>query len=183
MKLIRIFLLLIIVSFVVGVGTTFNGKHNEITIDKLNEQILSTEEVNIKTPITELSTEIPTEDKEEKVEEKIIVEKNKELEVEKTSPQIEIKEKQIEQQIETPIKNEEKPIWEELEISEYDYYHKPMWSWGRVDYSIEEYGSESKAREKCVEDGNLLFEQGVPFACTTINSYAGNYLGEMLRTF
>ena len=66
MKLIRIFLLLIIVSFVVGVGTAFNGKHNEITIDKLNEQILSTEEVNIKTPITELLTEIPNEDKEEK---------------------------------------------------------------------------------------------------------------------
>lgn len=27
----------------------------------------------------------------------------------------------------------EKTAWEELGISEYDYYHKPMWGWQRID--------------------------------------------------
>lgn len=37
-----------------------------------------------------------------------------------------------------------KTAWEELGISEYDYYNSPMWSWARVDYSIKDYGSFEK---------------------------------------
>ena len=59
-------------------------------------------------------------------------------------------------------------------MSEYDYYHKPMWSWARIDYS---------SRDECVEAGNKLTEQGIGFSCMEVNSYAGTYLGEMLRTF
>lgn len=76
-----------------------------------------------------------------------------------------------------------KTAWEELGISEYDYYHKPMWSWGRVDFSIETYKTYEKTREACITKGEEYFEQGLGYSCTSINSYSGDYLGEMIKTF
>lgn len=76
-----------------------------------------------------------------------------------------------------------KTTWEELGISEYDYYHKPMWSWGRVDFSIETYKTYEKTREACITKGEEYFEQGLGYSCTSINSYSGDYLGEMIKTF
>lgn len=82
----------------------------------------------------------------------------------------------------TPKVEEEKPkeptAWERLGISEYDYYNKPMWSWARVDYSIKTYGSQANARAKCIEDGEASQKA---YACDSINSYSGDYLGEMLN--
>ena len=84
-----------------------------------------------------------------------------------------------------PKEEEVKPkiAWEELGISEYDYYHKPMWSWGRVDFSIETYNTYEKTREACITKGEEYFEQGLGYSCTSINSYSGDYLGEMIKTF
>ena len=84
-----------------------------------------------------------------------------------------------------PKEEEVKPkiAWEELGISEYDYYHKPMWSWGRVDFSIETYKTYEKTREACITKGEEYFEQGLGYSCTSINSYSGDYLGEMIKTF
>lgn len=84
-----------------------------------------------------------------------------------------------------PKEEEVKPktAWEELGISEYDYYHKPMWSWGRVDFSIETYKTYEKTREACISKGEEYFEQGLGYSCTSINSYSGDYLGEMIKTF
>ena len=84
-----------------------------------------------------------------------------------------------------PKEEEVKPkiAWEELGISEYDYYHKPMWSWGRIDFSIETYKTYEKTREACITKGEEYFEQGLGYSCTSINSYSGDYLGEMIKTF
>lgn len=84
-----------------------------------------------------------------------------------------------------PKEEEVKPkiAWEELGISEYDYYHKPMWRWGRVDFSIETYKTYEKTREACITKGEEYFEQGLGYSCTSINSYSGDYLGEMIKTF
>lgn len=76
-----------------------------------------------------------------------------------------------------------KTAWEELGISEYDYYHKPMWSWARIDFSIEVYKTYEKTREACISKGEEYFEQGLGYSCTSINSYSGDYLGEMIKTF
>ena len=73
-----------------------------------------------------------------------------------------------------------KTAWEELGISEYDYYNSPMWSWARVDYSIKDYGSFENAHQACIDAGNSI-EDITSFSCTNINSYSGNYLGDMLR--
>ena len=90
-----------------------------------------------------------------------------------------------------PPKVEEQPsreqtAWEELGISEYDYYHKPLWSWARIDFSIDDYGTEENTKNACISKGNKIMEEsqeGLGFSCQSILSYAGNYLGEMMKTF
>ena len=85
--------------------------------------------------------------------------------------------------IEEPKSEDKKTAWDELGISEYDYYHKPMWNWQRIDFSIDEYKTEQKTKEACISKGNEYFEQGIGYSCSSVTSYAGTYLGEMLKTF
>lgn len=74
----------------------------------------------------------------------------------------------------------EQTEWEKLGISEYDYYNSPMWSWARVDYSVKKYGSLEATHQACVDAGNQM-EDITSFTCNNINSYSGDYLGEMLK--
>lgn len=85
--------------------------------------------------------------------------------------------------VEEPKSEDKKTAWNELGISEYDYYHKPMWNWQRIDFSIDEYKTEQKTKEACISKGNEYFEQGIGYSCSSVTSYAGTYLGEMLKTF
>lgn len=55
-----------------------------------------------------------------------------------------------------------------------------MWSWARVDYKIEDYGSFDATHQACIDAGYQL-EDIISFSCTNINSYSGAYLGDMLR--
>jgi len=73
--------------------------------------------------------------------------------------------------------------WEELGITEFDYYNKPMWSWARIDFSIKDYKTYEKTREACIAKGEEYFKEGLGYSCTSINSYSGDYLGEMIKTF
>ena len=73
--------------------------------------------------------------------------------------------------------------WEELGITEHDYYNKPMWSWARIDFSINDYKTYEKTRESCIARGEEYFKEGLGYSCTSINSYSGDYLGEMIKTF
>ena len=84
------------------------------------------------------------------------------------------------------VDSKEENAWDLLGITEYDYYHKPVWSWARIDYSIEEYKTQENARNACIAEGNRLTrEEHIKsgFSCLNVLSYAGNYLGEMLNTF
>lgn len=74
----------------------------------------------------------------------------------------------------------EQTEWEKLGISEYDYYNSPMWSWARVDYSVKIYGSLEATHQACVDAGNQM-EDITSFTCNNINSYSGDYLGDMLK--
>lgn len=85
--------------------------------------------------------------------------------------------------VEEPKSEDKKTAWDELGISEYDYYHKPIWNWQRIDFSIDEYKTEQKTKEACISKGNEYFEQGIGYSCSSVTSYAGTYLGEMLKTF
>lgn len=77
-------------------------------------------------------------------------------------------------------------IWDELGITEYDYYHKPMWSWARIDFSINDYQTEENTKNACISKGNQLMDEsetGLGYSCQSILSYSGDYLGEMMETF
>ena len=89
----------------------------------------------------------------------------------------------IEEVKEEPKKEPTSNAWDELGISEYDYYNKPMWNWARIDFSIKDYKTYEKTREACVSKGEEYFNEGYGYSCTSINSYSGDYLGEMLKTF
>ena len=69
--------------------------------------------------------------------------------------------------------------WEKLGISEYDYYNKPMWSWARIDFSVKKYGSYNATHQARIDAGHQL-KDILSFTCTNINSYSGDYLGDML---
>lgn len=108
-----------------------------------------------------------------------VVEKNK---IESNSSQVENNSTQLENDSTSKVENEENiSPWDDLGITEYDYYNKPMWNWARVDYSIKEYGTQEKTYNACIEAGNSMEDDILSFSCTSINSYSGDYLGEMLR--
>jgi len=58
-----------------------------------------------------------------------------------------------------------------------------MWSWARIDFSIKDYKTYENTREACIIKGEEYFKEGLGYSCTGINSYSGDYLGEMLKTF
>lgn len=79
----------------------------------------------------------------------------------------------------------ERHIWDELGISEYDYYNSPMSSWQTVNFSVSDYGSLFAAENACRNYG-LSYEPYVngeeSFNCDIVTSYSGNYLGYMFYT-
>ena len=103
----------------------------------------------------------------------------KEKEVENNSKQVKNNSTQVENS--STSKVEKQTPWDELGITENDYYNKPMWSWARIDNSIKEYKTQELAQKACIEDGNNMLDEILSFSCTSINSYSGDYLGEMLR--
>ena len=162
----------------------------------INEEEKSLEEINDE-PITEnikdndnsnediniVDNNIPQNERESNNVSKSNVIKNEVKIKEKQETKIEESKAEINtnsQSIQEPVKQEE-TVWESLGISEYDYYHKPMWSWARIDYSIDDYGSFEQTHQACIDAGNKL-DNILSFSCTTINSYSGDYLGDMLRT-
>lgn len=106
------------------------------------------------------------------------------VEVKNETPKSETKqeEKQSSSQIPKVDTNTKNDInaWDELGITENEYYNSPAWSWARVDFAIEKYGSQEKCLNACIEYGEST---GMGYSCSTINSYSGRYLGEMLKIF
>lgn len=175
MKIIRIFIAFVVVSLVVGLGSAFNGKPvKELDTTKTN-QIEHEEQKEVKsdTQIEEKTEENNFE--EEKLSTKT-VEKEKNIPEQKTSI-LQKEEKAIQ-----PKQEEKKEMtaWEELGMTEDEYFNKPAWSWARVDFSVEKYGSEEACFNACIKYGE---ESEMGFSCSTINSASGRYLGEMIKLF
>lgn len=85
---------------------------------------------------------------------------------------------------EIPVVEQPKTAWEELGISEEEYYRSPVWKWQEVMFGIylsgDNYCSNAaECREKCVAYGDsYISEHTGTYRCTTVNSYSGDYLGE-----
>lgn len=164
-------------------------KNQEIIEDKIkkevmknesnNEPITNNQQDNNKTSGTSSNSTSTTNKDDKKSDTNINSNVVKEKEVENNSKQVENNSTQVENDSTSQV--EKQTPWNELGITEYDYYNKPMWSWARVDYSIKEYKTQELAQQKCIEDGNNMLDEILNFSCTTINSYSGDYLGEMLR--
>lgn len=147
-----------------------NIKEKEVENDnKLNNKEVKTEDEKVKNEVIKESV---------KPEEK----KKKENSINNNS-NTEVKEEEKVQNNTKDETNEIQKAWDELGITEDEYYNKPMWSWARIDYSINEYKTYEKTREACMKKGEELFQEGYGYSCTSINSYSGKYLGEMLKTF
>lgn len=188
MKLIRIFIAFVVVSLIVGLGSAFNGKsvpESDTTKSNQIEQ-KSQDKVEINTQ-NEEKIEEPTSKEEElstgTVEKEKNIPEQKTSGVQKEEKVTQPTQKQVEKNIIEEPKQEEKKemtAWEELGMSEDDYYNKPAWSWAKVDFAIEKYGSQENCFNACIKYGE---ESGMGFSCSTVNSTSGRYLGEMIKLF
>lgn len=145
------------------INETNNNQSNETLIEEVKEKD-SNESIE--------SNNNSTSKSEQKVEEKNETPKSETKQEEKQSSS------QI-PKVDTNTKNDIN-AWDELGITENEYYNSPAWSWARVDFAIEKYGSQEKCLNACIEYGEST---GMGYSCSTINSYSGRYLGEMLKLF
>lgn len=145
------------------INETNNNQNNETLIEEVKEKD-SNESIE--------SNNNSTSKSEQKVEVKNETPKSETKQEEKQSPS-EIP------KVDTNTKNDIN-AWDELGITENEYYNSPAWSWARVDFAIEKYGSQEKCLNACIEYGEST---GMGYSCSTINSYSGRYLGEMLKLF
>lgn len=74
----------------------------------------------------------------------------------------------------------ETKVWEQLGMSEYDYYNKPIWTWATKTHNT---------LDSCVDDGEKAKQEeldknsgkAVIYTCHHLYSHSGNYVGEMLE--
>lgn len=155
------------------IETNQNNIEKEVIINESNnEPITNNKQDNNKTSGTSSNSTSTTNKYDKKSNTDINSNVVKEKEIENSSTQVEN---------DSTSKVEKQTPWDDLGITEYDYYNKPMWSWARVDYSIKEYKTYELAQKACIEDGNKMMDEILSFSCSSVNSYSGDYLGEMLR--
>lgn len=145
------------------INETNNNQNNETLIEEVKEKDSneSIESNNNSTPKSEQKVEVKNETPKSETKQE---EKQSSSEIPK---------------VDTNTKNDIN-AWDELGITENEYYNSPAWSWARVDFAIEKYGSQEKCLNACIEYGEST---GMGYSCSTINSYSGRYLGEMLKLF
>lgn len=145
------------------INETNNNQNNETLIEEVKEKD-SNESIESNNNLTSKS--------EQKVE------------VKNDTPKSETKQEEKQSSSEIPKvdtnTNNDINAWDELGITENEYYNSPAWSWARVDFAIEKYGSQEKCLNACIEYGEST---SMGYSCSTINSYSGRYLGEMLKLF
>lgn len=145
------------------INETNNNQNNETLIEEVKEKDSneSIESNNNSTPKSEQKVEVKNETPKSETKQE---EKQSSSEIPK---------------VDTNTKNDIN-AWDELGITENEYYNSPAWSWARVDFAIEKHGSQEKCLNACIEYGEST---GMGYSCSTINSYSGRYLGEMLKLF
>lgn len=176
----------IIDSYIQEVKVIEIGNSN-INIDKRNESKTTTNAIVNKKVESESIVKNNNNAKEvidknnnnvEKKEE--IIKKEDEIKEEKTPQDIEVTE---------IIKNDEitsnKNIWEELGMTEYQYYNEPVNSYEKINFSVKDYGTRENAKNACLEYGDnyepyLNGEEA--YHCSTVYSASGKYLGEWFHT-
>ncbi|MBQ7140900.1 MAG: hypothetical protein IJO32_05295 [Bacilli bacterium] len=120
-----------------------------------------------------------------KKEENIVVEQPEKNEsVINTSPSSEFKQEQKVVQESKPDETIKNNPWDSLGITEYEFYNSPAHSWAKLDFKISDYGSREVTFNACNDYGNKhKAEHGGGFECLPVNSYSGDYIGEMIEFY
>lgn len=118
------------------------------------------------------------EENKNEIKEEIIIQENKNETITQSN---ESENKQIEQK--EPISKN--GPWDNLGMTEYQYYNEPMYSYEKVDFSVVKYGSEQATIQACLEYGDNYapyLNGEVAYHCSTVYTASGKYLGEWFHT-
>lgn len=159
--------------------TISQKEENIITDDKPNEEDKKITEIEKKTPNTSESTSkttpkssTPKSTTPNQTESSVTTKKN--------SQESGVIDQNGNKKEEEEVYVVKKEPWKDAGVSEYDWYHKPIHDWMRVDYSVSECGSVSMCESLCMNDAEeLAYTENV--SCIQVYTYSGNYLGEMLK--
>lgn len=216
MKLIRMLVVFVVTSLVVGLGVAFDGKtsmqkeHNSNQSSEIMEkEIIDNGEQNKEEKLEELEMN-------EKKDVKIVQENNPSVSNDNSSskyneseskpkveselkPKTESSNKQqnetktnVKTSSEAPIESPSvKPVaptpptaWEELGISEYDYYNSPMLKWQKVTHNNFETcqtDGEEAIKLKTNPETGEQYQEYTDYWCYGVNSYSGKNIGVMLK--
>lgn len=159
---------------------------DEIVIEETLEEPTAKEEIN-KTPTTSVGEDSKNDNNLKKENSSNSNTNKQETNTNKTtSTKEEPKNTESNQQVETNDKKEEtnnstgNKVWEQLGMSEYDYYNKPIWTWATKTHNT---------LESCVADGEKAKQEeleknsgrAVLYTCHHLYSHSGNYVGEMIE--
>ena len=204
MKLFKLYILVVLICLIFGVGNSYSHKLEDLNLDEVSYEEVEKEKSEVK--LNESKSDDEKED----------VPTNNEQSIKKSSPNNNStnhsnnntdnekkSEKKNVQSNSTKSNNDEKvesgvvdsngnnqPIeknyvvdktpWEKAGVLEYDWYHKPVHSWMKVDYSVHTCGSISNCESLCMNDAEeLAYTENV--SCIQVYTYSGSYLGEMLK--
>lgn len=176
MRILKLYILIVLISLIVGVGNAFNTPIEKIEIDEVTEsQSIEVSESSDELTIDEISEEETKVVEEPKTthQEQIVSENRKTKQENKTiSSDSKKEEPKVEHQ-----KEEVKKIqpWEELGLSEDEYYNKPIMSWQKVTHANMD--ACKKEGQETVDDENNDF---ISFWCYEVYSPSGKFLGAML---
>lgn len=159
---------------------------DENVIEETPEEPTTKEEIN-KTPTTSVGEDSKNDNNLKKENSSNSNTNKQETNTNKTtSTKEEPKNTESNQQVETNDKKEEannstgNKVWEQLGVSEYDYYNKPIWTWATKTHNT---------LDSCVADGEKAKQEeldknsgrAVLYTCHHLYSHSGNYVGEMIE--
>lgn len=202
MKLIKLYIFIVLVCLFFGVGNAYNHKLEDFKIDEVSyEEELKEEKIEDESESLEIKEQVKDPSREKQSEEKTspnnsnsssnsksqsntskkaenpTIQHNQSESAKTESGVVDSNGNNIPEEHNVVV---DKKPWEKAGVSEYDWYHKPVHSWMRVDYSVHTCGSISNCEALCMNDAEeLSYTENV--SCIQVYTYSGSYLGEMLK--
>lgn len=178
MKIIKAFILFVLISLIVGVGDAFSTPLENFDIERITSKSENNETIEENDVVHE---EIINEETkiEEKYETPVVAETKKETpivkEESKQTKKQESKSISSDSKQETVMSEVKKNPWEELGMSEDEYYNEPIMKWQKITHP--DMDACKIEGQKTIDDENNEF---VSFWCYEVYSPSGKFLGAML---
>lgn len=176
MRFLKLYILFVLISLIIGVGKAFSTPIESVEIDKSIAENQNDEIVEIVyEPVKDITVK-----EEPKTEEKVI---ESETVTENVEVKQEIKEtstNKTESFFSESSEKETEPVvdiqpWEELGLSEEEYYNQPIMKWQKVTHSNMD--ACKNEGQNTIDDENNEY---INFWCYEVYSPSGKFLGVML---